>query len=81
MPTATAGEMTVAVPGQEEEFEVEMDLPCPSHGIRRLGTIMRVVFVNPDCTPEPSPLDELIATYEARLAQADGELAHDPEKS
>lgn len=74
-------EMTHAMPGEEEEFEAEMNLPCPSHGFRRLGRIMRIVFVNPDRTPEPSPLDELIATYEARLAQADRELAHDPQES
>ncbi len=60
-----------------------MNLPCPAHGFRRLGRITRIVFVNPDDgTEEPSPrLDELIATYEARLAQADREEAHDPQES
>ena len=74
--------ITLAIPDQPEEFEAEMNLPCPAHGIRRLGRIMRLVFVEPttpggpDCREVPSPrLDELIATYEARLAQADREVA------
>jgi hypothetical protein len=76
--------MTVAIPGQPEEFEAEMNLPCPAHGFRRLGRIMRIVFVNSTNprTKVPSPrLDELIATYEARLAQADREQANDSQES
>jgi hypothetical protein len=74
--------VTVAITGQPEKFETEMNLPCPSHGFRRLGRIMRIRFMNPDGTAEPVPrLDELIATYEARLAQADHEQAHDPQES
>jgi hypothetical protein len=74
--------VTLAIPGQPEEFEAEMNLPCPAHGFRRLGRIMRIVFVDPTDGELPSPkLDELIATYEARLAQADREQAHDPQES
>jgi hypothetical protein len=73
---------TIADPNQPEEFEAEMNLPCPAHGFRRLGRIMQLSFVNPDGTAEPSPrLDELIATYEARLAEADREHAHAPQES
>jgi hypothetical protein len=76
-------DVTIAV--LPEEFEAEMNLPCPAHGFRRLGRIMRIVFVeptNPGGTEVPSPrLDELIATYDARLAQADREQAHDPQES
>jgi hypothetical protein len=73
--------MTVAL--VPEEFEAEMNLPCPAHGFRRLGRIMRIVFVEPtDCTELPNPkLDELIAIYEARLAQADRGEAHAPQES
>ena len=75
--------LTLAIPGQPEEFEAEMNLPCPAHGFRRLGRIMHMQFINPeDGTAEPCPrLDELIATYEARLDQADREQAHDPQES
>ena len=75
--------MTVAISGQPEEFEAEMNLPCPAHGFRRLGRITHIQFINPeDGTAEPCPrLDELIATYEARLDQADREQAHDPQES
>ena len=73
---------TIAITGQPEKFEAEMNLPCPSHGFRRLGRIRRIRFMNPDGTAEPCPrLDELIATYEARLAQAEGEQANDPQES
>jgi hypothetical protein len=76
-------DLTIANPDLPEEFEAEMNLPCPAHGFRRLGRIMRIRFLNPDDrTAVPSPrLDELIATYEARLAQADREQAHDPQES
>ena len=74
--------MTFAITGDPEEFEAEMNLPCPAHGFRRLGRIMHVRFMDPDGTAEPDPrLDELIATYEAGLAQADREQAHDPQES
>jgi hypothetical protein len=73
--------ITAALPDQPEKLEAEMNLPCPAHGIRRLGRIMRIGFVNPDGTKEPSPrLDELIATYEARLDQADREVADAPQE-
>jgi hypothetical protein len=74
--------LTLADPDQPEAFEAEMNLPCPAHGIRRLGRIMQIDFVNPDGTEVPSPrLDELIATYEARLDQADREVADAPQES
>ena len=67
--------VTLADPGRPEEFEAEMNLPCPAHGFRRLGTICELLCRRRDGPAEmPSPrLDELIATYEARLAQADRE--------
>ena len=74
--------ITLADPYQPEEFEFEMNVPCPAHGFRRLGMVRRLVFVNPDGTEVPSPrLDELMATYESRLAQADREEVHAPKKS
>jgi hypothetical protein len=65
----TCRDLTVAI--HPEEFEAEMNLSCPSHGFRRLGRIVHVVFVDSDGKPQPSRLDELIATYEARLEQTD----------
>jgi hypothetical protein len=58
-----------------EAFEAAMNLRCLCHGFRRLGKITRLP-VKPDSPP--TRMDELIATYEARLAQADSEQAHDP---
>jgi hypothetical protein len=77
----TCNDMTIANTVLPEQFEAEMNLPCPAHGFRRLGRIMRIVFVDPGGKKVPSPrLDELIATYEARLAQADREETHDPKE-
>ena len=37
--------------------------PCPAHGLRRLGRIVRIAFINLDRTRVPNPrLDELIET-------------------
>ena len=77
--------VTLADPGRPEEFEAEMNLPCPAHGFRRLGRIMRLVFVKsthagPAEMSSPR-LDELIATYEGRLVQADRENVYDPQES
>lgn len=68
--------------GSPEVFEAEMNLPCPAHGLRRLGTIMQVVPANMDGTSvSDRRLDELLATYAARLAQADREQANDAQES
>jgi hypothetical protein len=74
--------VTLAIAGHADEFEAEMNLPCPAHSFRRLGRIMRIGFVDPTGTKMPSPrLDELIAIYDARLVQADREQAHDHQES
>ncbi len=76
------GGVTVAIPGQEEEFEAKMNVPCPSHGFRKLGRIIKVVSVKPDRTEKDSSrLDQLLAIYEARqLHQAVPELEHDSQE-
>jgi len=69
--------VTIANPNDPDEFEAEMNLQCPAHGFRRLGMITRIAFIDGDGTEELNPrLDELIATYKARLDQADRELAN-----
>ena len=73
---------TLALPSQPEKFEAEMNLPCPTHGFRRLGMILKIRFVDGDGRRDStSRLEELLATYEARLAQADRELAYAPPES
>lgn len=69
-------------PGKEAEFAAEMNLPCPAHGFRKLGRIIRVVPVPPGPGPEFAPrLDELLAIYMAReLDKRDQELADDYEE-
>jgi hypothetical protein len=68
---------TLAISSEPEKFEAEMNLPCPAHGFRRLGMILKIRFVDGDGRRDPtSRLEELLATYEARLAQADRELAY-----
>ena len=60
-------EITIAISGQPEEFEAEMNLTCPVHGLRSLGQITCLVFVNPDGSEgKDSRLDQLLATYDAR---------------
>jgi hypothetical protein len=72
--------MTVGVPGPEEEFKAKMNVPCPSHEVRGLGRIIKVVFVKPDRT-EKDRLDQLLAIYEAgQLHQAVPELEHDSQE-
>jgi hypothetical protein len=70
----------VTLPRDPEEFEMEMNLPCPAHGFRDLGHLIRLCFVNPDRSVVEDPrMDELLATYQARRArhQADLELKED----
>jgi hypothetical protein len=73
---------TIVTSDRPQNFAAEMDLPCPSHGFRRLGRIKRFTRVNPDGTAKPHPvLDRLIATYKARLHQANREVTHSPQES
>jgi hypothetical protein len=74
--------LTLANPFQPEDFEAEMNLPCPAHGFRRLGRVCRIRFRDGDGTEEPSPrLDELLAIYDARLEQANRKLANVSQES
>jgi len=78
--------VTIADPARPEEFEAEMNLPCPAHGFRRLGRINRQFFYNPDHSVKRDPRldhtwDQMMATYKARLDQANREVAHDPQES
>jgi hypothetical protein len=73
-------DVTLAI--HPEEFEAEMNLPCPAHGFRRLGKVLAIRFRDGDGTTEPSDRwDELIATYQRRLDQADRELANASQES
>jgi len=65
--------------GPAEQFEEQMKLRCPCHGFRRLGKITRLLYTEPGSPP--TRLDELIATYEAGLAEAEREQAHDAQES
>jgi hypothetical protein len=57
-----------------EHFETEL-APCPVHGFRRLGEISMFRSAN------PPRMDELMAIYQERLAQADREKGHDRDES
>jgi hypothetical protein len=72
------GSITVCL-GKEAEFAREMSLPCPAHGVRNLGRIVRLDPVPPGRGPEPaSRLDGLLAIYEASdLAKRDQEAVDD----
>jgi hypothetical protein len=64
------------VVGSAEELEKELNLRCPNHGFRRLG---KVVDVNSFNRGEPPRwLDEMLATYNANLEQAEREPAPEP---
>ncbi len=47
----TCSAVTLAIPGREREFEAEMNLPCPAHGLRRLGKIICLRPVGPEKEP------------------------------
>lgn len=70
---------TIVVAERAEEFEAEMNLPCPAHGFRQLGRIVHIVLVSAGERPAySSRIDQLIATYEARRThQARLELEDD----
>ncbi len=78
-------EITPADPEEPEAFEVEMNLKCPVHGVRRLGEILDDIIVG----EERAKLDELLKIYKARqlpgdrltrLRQAGLKLKHDSEE-
>jgi len=72
-------DVMVADSDHPEEFEAEMNLPCPAHGFRRFGLLVTNHFVADD--DDPSRLDELIATYHEREAwHASQESKHDSQE-
>lgn len=62
-------EITVA--SAAREFEAEMNLYCPAHGLRRLGQIVHVLFINLDRTEteESAKLTQLVEAYQVRISQ------------
>jgi hypothetical protein len=67
--------LTAASSRNPAEFEAEMNLPCPVHGIRHLGQLMVVTFVQavngkPDTSAPKDPLEvelkRLLDEYHAR---------------
>jgi hypothetical protein len=54
-----------------EQFEVEMNRPCPVHGVRDLGPLVFHRPFNSDTTPseESIKLRQLLDLYELRLSQ------------
>lgn len=85
---------TVANPCHFEEFEAEVNLPCPAHGFRNLGTIIsprpygytpgaasRDEHKNDSSHQNLPKIDELIALYLKRLASyTHQELEGDPDE-
>jgi hypothetical protein len=55
-----------------EQFEAEMNLPCPAHGLRRFEVLIAFHMVGGYGEPpeDTSRFDELIATYYERKALA-----------
>lgn len=66
-----AGEKLPSAFANAEEFEAAANLPCPAHGIRRLGKLMRIVVVNMGLTPieESAKLIQAMDEYELRISQ------------
>ena len=68
-------------PGAAKHFEAEVNLPCPAHGLRRLGQIRVIVFVKPDRTTDEDPeLDPLLQKYSARIAEDDRRLQREEQQ-
>jgi hypothetical protein len=75
----------IAVSTDPEQFEAEMNRPCPVHGFRRLG---KIIAVNLRCTDgsereEVARLGQLIETYKlglARFSQSSVKLENDSRK-
>jgi hypothetical protein len=63
-------EMTQVLPWQNEWFTKEINRRCPSHGVRSLGKILRIRFVEPDGkSPENPEFDRLMKIYEMRQSE------------
>ena len=70
-------DMTDADDQRPEKFEREMNLPCPTHGLRRLGTLICSHSVAVDSWPEvveTGPLGEILPQKDAFPKVDSGEL-------
>jgi len=68
-----------------EEFEAAANLPCPVHGLRRLGKIGVLTMIKPGriIAEESARLHQLVEEYELRLSQLpppSSELEYDSEE-
>jgi hypothetical protein len=69
----TSKTITVAAVARLEDFEAEMNHPCPAHGFRDLGNVMHVVIVGNDASlgeiAAAAKLEQLVTAYESRRAR------------
>jgi hypothetical protein len=65
-----------------EQFEVEMNRPCPVHGVRDLGQLLIHTPFNSDTTPSEVSikLRQLLDLYELRLSQR-SQSSDEPEEN
>jgi hypothetical protein len=57
-----------------ENFEAEMNRPCPAHGFRDLGIIISYNIHSGGRREDTTRLRQLIATYEARHARYQADI-------
>jgi hypothetical protein len=62
---------TLTIVQDAEQFEVEMNRPCPVHGVRDLGQLLIHTPFNSDTTPSEVSIKrrQLLDLYELRLSQ------------
>lgn len=48
----------LALSGRPEEFEAEMNLPCPAHGLRRFERIINLQMVGGYGAPPPDTVED-----------------------
>jgi hypothetical protein len=65
-----------------EQFEVEMNRPCPVHGVRDLGQLLIHTPFNSDTTPSEVSIKrrQLLDLYELRLSQR-SQSSDEPEEN
>jgi len=74
--TCNCSTWTLADSDRPEQFEAEMNLPCPAHGFRQLGYIHRRGSSNWD---REKKIIKMLKTYEAGLEQAKREGKYGPQ--
>jgi hypothetical protein len=80
-PFCNCQRITVITTAELDEFEAKMAIPCPVHGLSRLGILVTIGAYPNEHDPRDRRLDELVKQYQRSCIHLKKRGANEPRKT